>query len=1625
MGKYYTEKRRYKLYKAKKRWVSAAIITASGTVLFLSQPQAQAAETSSDTGTETLVTQNENSSNQETQSDTSALTNSATTTVTNTTNTEVATTTTTAEETTPTTSTTPVTQTTSSETQTSTTQTATTTQVTTQTDTSATTTPPTTQKDHVKGNVEAAWQQGYQGQGMVVAVIDSGADTAHKDFQQAPQTPAISSEAAQEKINELGYGSYVSEKFPFVYNYASKSNTWVKDDGPDASQHGQHVAGIIGATGQPNGDSQYAVGVAPESQLLALRVFNDQFADENTDDIAQAIYDAVKLGANVIQMSLGQGVANANFNDAEQKAVQYAIDHGVFVSISASNSGHAGSVKKEDALYSPGGANGSLELISSSTIANPAASRNALTVAAENSETGAKNSMASFSSWGPLPDFTLKPDLAAPGYQIVSTGNDNKYLTMSGTSMAGPFAAGAATLVMQHLKQETDLTNADLVQATKALLMNTAKPMPDLASGTYISPRRQGAGQIDVGAAVASPVYITASDNTSAVSLHQVGESTTFELTFTNLSSTDQTYTFDDFGGGFTEVLDELTSYYEVLDELTSYYYEEQLAGARITGSDKITVKAGQTLTVPYTLNLTGLKQNQIVEGWLRFTGDNGQETLVVPFLSYYGDLTSEDVLDKPANDETNAYGGNYFVNEANYPRGIADEESLKKLVNLDGNYDWQQVAKLYQDGKVAFSPNNDGKSDLLKPLAFVKQNLKDLKVMVLDQNRRVVRVIADEQGLDKSIYSSGSNRDVSLSVSMRNDPNTLDWDGLVYNDATGEFVAAPDGEYTYRYVATLYNEGPNQVQSADYPVIIDTTAPTIESVSLQISTETGATPSGTLSFDYRDTGAGFTDYSYAVITINGQMFGHKLNDGADSNFSDDTKMAGTVKFALSADELNAFTNALNSVNITLSDVADNVQTYATTFKPVQVNDKTINVWNATDGLGFNESSPSYDATTKTYQLTGGATTDFYYNGSLVQVIDFNADSGYGYYIVPVDATADKIVFTADKEGKDVILTLNTATPKAQFAWQKAHTIVQNFGIDLDTVTANDPNKVTVYAAVTQGDNVKAYAKDYFTGAIYEGVVKDGLATFEIKVTKASRRTVLLGWTEIAGPTFNVVQKTDANEAYLGVDARASNQAQDYSITSATELGVTLTNENADPKTLGAPGALPGHALTNLTTRSEPNSEISFDQLEDNNYNWLNLADVSNGLYDVNTKTFTVTGKVSSQVTSLVILGQSSDEQAPQNKVTLNSDGTFSYQFQMEKTQLRPLAYIYTTADGSTTRGTIELILDTELPTLSFESSAFSQTQTGDTFELYTNQPTLALSGVANDNLDGYRFFLNGDNLYRELHNSGVNQGGNPYAPYTFATEFDLTKGGVSQENGATFHVYTLEVVDVVGNTKKIQLKVYYQPQTATPNKVVVDQPTAQALINQYPAATLEVLTADNWHQVEANATKAEQTYRLVDKYGNVLSVFLIKEAATKQQLAKPDTDQNTGTGEGNQNGSNTGATNDQAGQDQTGSATTGQNGDAKKENTGGAVATGTDTNVRLPQHSAKTTTAPLNAIVANQETSTTIKGQVSTNQQVEQLAANELPQTGEQSVKPSLVGVILLGLAGFLSLIGLKPKKD
>ena len=545
-------------------------------------------------------------------------------------------------------------------------------------------------------------------------------------------------------------------------------------------------------------------------------------------------------------------------------------------------------------------------------------------------------------------------------------------------------------------------------------------------------------------------------------------------------------------------------------------------------------------------------------------------------------------------------------------------------------------------------------------------------------------------------------------------------------------------------------------------------------------------------------------------------------------------------------------------------------------------NDATtrVSVWNATNGLELDQSSPDYQAATSTYNLRGNATSDFYYNGALVQVDD------NGNFVVPVSTNTNKVIFTSDVAGKDVVYTLNTATPKAVFAWQVNNTVKENFGIVLDTVVSNNKDDVVVQAAVTKGDNVEAYARDYFTGVVYKADVKDGLATFHVKVTNRSGRTVLLGWTEVVGPTFNDVQRTSANGVYLGVDTDPENPTPAPAFTNVEQLGTNIVQENADSATIGNPGDLPGHSLKDLTTRADANPDIHFDYLKDNDYNWVGTQAVKDGVYNPSTQVITLTGKVDPNVKSLVVLGDSYNEDDPVNKVNLNSDGTFSFQFHTAPTSQRPVAYIYTKDDGSTTRGTMELILDTVLPTLSLNNVANLQLDSNGDYQVYTNNKDFSVSGEATDNLDGYRFFFNGDNDYREFHNSGVNfvteahQDGstvtNPYPAYKFSKTFNL-----ADATGETTRVYTLSVVDLTGNTVTRKFYVHYQPASDTVKTVTTDKDGATKVLVDYNNNTLQVKdSTGNW--INATGVETAKNYRVVNEYGNV--VLLLNVLADKEQ---------------------------------------------------------------------------------------------------------------------------------------------
>ena len=185
-------------------------------------------------------------------------------------------------------------------------------------------------------SVQARESFGVDGTGMLVAVIDTGIDAAHQDMR------LDDAGAAGAKITTVKAGSQFSLKVPWGHNYADE-NEVVKD--LSGSMHGQHVAGIVAANGGPDADVMVngrINGIAPNAQLLAMKVFSNDANRSRTawdDDIIAAIEDSVRLGADVVNMSLGSPLGFDSEDFGIQRAVKTATAEGVLMVISAGNEG--------------------------------------------------------------------------------------------------------------------------------------------------------------------------------------------------------------------------------------------------------------------------------------------------------------------------------------------------------------------------------------------------------------------------------------------------------------------------------------------------------------------------------------------------------------------------------------------------------------------------------------------------------------------------------------------------------------------------------------------------------------------------------------------------------------------------------------------------------------------------------------------------------------------------------------------------------------------------------------------------------------------------------------------------------------------------------------------------------------------------------------------------------------------------------------------------------------------------------------------------------------------------------------------------------------------------------------
>jgi serine protease AprX len=203
-----------------------------------------------------------------------------------------------------------------------------------------------------------------------------------------------------------------------------------RSDPYDDNGHGTHVAGIIAGNGVSS-RGKYK-GMVPEAKLVGVKVL-DRKGSGNTSDVIAALewcmVNQKTYNIKVINLSLGTAAQSSFREDPLCKAVEAAWRQGMVVCVAAGNDGPK------------------LE-----TINTPGISPNAITVGNLDDHDTADlgdDQLSETSSRGPTVDFLAKPDLLAPGTNIVSLRVGRGYRTLSGTSMATPMVTGAAAQIYQ------------------------------------------------------------------------------------------------------------------------------------------------------------------------------------------------------------------------------------------------------------------------------------------------------------------------------------------------------------------------------------------------------------------------------------------------------------------------------------------------------------------------------------------------------------------------------------------------------------------------------------------------------------------------------------------------------------------------------------------------------------------------------------------------------------------------------------------------------------------------------------------------------------------------------------------------------------------------------------------------------------------------------------------------------------------------------------------------------------------------------------------------------------------------------------------------------------------------
>ena len=393
--------------------------------------------------------------------------------------------------------------------------------------------------------------------------------------------------------------------------------------------------------------------------------------------------------------------------------------------------------------------------------------------------------MAFTSSWGPTSDLRMKPEIMAPGDQIYSLQNDDRYMTMSGTSMATPHVAGGIAVVKNYLRDTGNfgfegLGAKERADLTRLILMNTSVPQGHEKAS--FSVMQQGSGLMNLANAIETKVIVRA---TNAVDKEADGK---LELK-------------DNVNGIFDGVLEfENISDEEVSFEITAEVLKEGIndegfltevsekVNSAISGDTNITVPAKGKAKASIKVNFDGIEDKQFVNGFINLNSETNTD-LSVPFLGFVGDWNGPRILDgvKSLGQDSN-YGFAKFVR-----------------TNNDGNQFENPVINHEGEKKVVF-----GKSGGIMPIFTPLRNAESLNFKIEDKSGNLVADRLTAIGVGKNTFDNWWN--------------FSQWWGETRNE---EKYGKNETEFNYVMTAQLNYPGA-EPQVYSYPIILDTESPKI-----------------------------------------------------------------------------------------------------------------------------------------------------------------------------------------------------------------------------------------------------------------------------------------------------------------------------------------------------------------------------------------------------------------------------------------------------------------------------------------------------------------------------------------------------------------------------------------------------------------------------------------------------------------------------------------------------------------------------------------------------------------------------------------------------------------------------